>query len=127
LVPSLTVIVPLARIPSVKSDVLVLSGTVPVPLAGVVIVGDELELVDEPVLLDEDVLLVEEPVLLEPPLSEFNASCTAEVSWELVRLRAVWLAMLARPADKVVEAPNRLLMTVLLSCCCWLLCAALFQ
>jgi hypothetical protein len=107
--------------------VLVLSGTLPVPVAGVVIVVDELELVDEPELLEEDVLLLDELVLLEPPLSEFKASCTAEVSWELTRLKAVWLAMLARPADKVVEAPNRLLMTALLNCCRWLLCAALFQ
>jgi hypothetical protein len=107
--------------------VLVLSGTVPVPLAGAVIAGDELELVDAPGLLDEDVLLVDELVALDPPLSEFSASCTAELSCELTRPRAVWLAMLARPADKVVEAPNRLLMTALLSCCCALLCADLFQ
>jgi hypothetical protein len=78
------VIVPPARTPSVNSDVLVLSGTLPVPVAGAVIAEDELELVDEPELLDEDVLLVDElvlpDVLLEPPLSEFRASCTAEVS-----------------------------------------------
>ncbi len=35
LVPSLTVIVPVAGIPSVSSDVPVVSGTVPVPVAGV--------------------------------------------------------------------------------------------
>ena len=30
----------------------------------------------------------------------------------LTRLSAAWLAMLAKPADKVVEAPNILLMSV---------------
>jgi hypothetical protein len=86
----LTVIVPLARIPSVNSDVLVLSGTLPVPVAGAVIAGDELELAAALELLDEDVLLVEALVLLDdPPLSEFSASCTAEVSCELTRPRAV--------------------------------------
>ena len=74
-----------------NSDVLVPSGTLPVPVAGAVSAADELELVDEPELLDEDddvVLLVDEPVVLDPPLSEFRASCTAEVSCELTRLRA---------------------------------------
>jgi hypothetical protein len=66
----------------VNSEVLVLSGTVPVPAAGAVIVEDELDPVDELELPDEDdgLLLVDELVLLDPPLSEFSASCTAEVS-----------------------------------------------
>ncbi len=112
-----------------NSDVLVLSGTVPVPVAGAVSAADALELVDELELLDDDdeLLLVAEVVLLDPPLSEFKASWTADESWELTRERAVWLAMLARPADNVVEAPNRLLMTALFSDCRWLLSAALFQ
>jgi hypothetical protein len=37
------------------------------------------------------------------------------------------LAMLARPADKVVEAPNMSPMRELLACDCALSCAAWFQ
>lgn len=65
LLPSLTVRVPFARIPSVKSEVLVLTGAVPVPLAGALAGAGVLELVeDEPVeLLDDD----------EPPVSDCSA------------------------------------------------------
>jgi hypothetical protein len=38
----------------------------------------------------------------------------------LTRLSAVWLAILAKPADKVVEAPNIELMTALVCGCFWL-------
>ena len=112
----MTVIAPLARIPRVYRDVLAVSGTVPVPIAGAPVVEDELELPDELALLDdEDVLelLVDELVLLDPPLMESSALCTADVSCELTRLSAVWLAILASPADRVVEAPNIELMTAL--------------
>jgi hypothetical protein len=101
----------------VSKDVLAFSGTVPVPTAGAPVVEDEppdeLELLDEEDVLE---LLAEElvpvvSVVAEPPLMDESALCTAEVSWVLTRLSAVWLAMLARPADKVVEAPNIELMT----------------
>jgi hypothetical protein len=52
---------------------------VPVPVAGAVSAADD----DELELLDEELLVVEElvpVVLLEPPLSEFNASWTADES-----------------------------------------------
>jgi len=82
LVPSLTVIAPPARIPSVSKDVPAFSGAVPVPIAGAPVVEDELELPDEE---DELKLLVDELVpvvlvLLEPPLMESSALCTADVS-----------------------------------------------
>jgi hypothetical protein len=122
LVPSLTVIVPVGTIPKVRRDVPAVNGTLPVPVAGVGVgagadaepdVADELELPDD----EEDELELEsepvgdELVLLEPPLMLTSALCTADVSWVLTRLSAVSLAMLARPADKVVEAPNIVLIT----------------
>src|SRR5271157_2885839 len=90
-VPSPTVNVPFAMIPSVYSEVLAVSGTAPVPTAGAAAVAEELlvplevedeededDVVDEgDVPDDEDVL----PVLLEPPLMELSALCTAAVSW----------------------------------------------
>jgi hypothetical protein len=87
LVPSLIVIVPFAKIPRVRREVLVFNGTVPVPIAGAGAeaaeedepdVADELELPDD----DEEVLelLCDEVVLLEPPLMESSALCTADVS-----------------------------------------------
>jgi hypothetical protein len=95
LVPSPTVIVPVARIPKVTRDVLALNSTLPVPVAGVGAevdeddepdVADELELPDDD---DEPELVWDELVLLEPPLIESSALCTADVSWELTRLSAV--------------------------------------
>jgi len=114
-VPSPTVIVPLAMIPSVNNEVFAVSGTVPVPTAGAATVAEELvvplEVEDEEdegdVLDDEDV----SPVLLEPPLMELSALCTAAESWVFTRLRAAWLARLAKPLDSVVDAPNMELMT----------------
>ena len=57
--PSLTLIVPPLRIPKVNSEVVVVSGTVPVPMAGDAEVGDAEELESEEDeeaagLLDED-------------------------------------------------------------------------
>ncbi|MGA8653352.1 MAG: hypothetical protein WB677_22555 [Xanthobacteraceae bacterium] len=120
-VPSPTVIVPLAMIPSVNNEVFAVSGTVPVPTAGAATVAEELvvplEVEDEEdeddVLDDGDVLDDEDvsPVLLEPPLMELSALCTAAESWVFTRLRAAWLARLAKPLDSVVDAPNMELMT----------------
>jgi hypothetical protein len=82
--PSATVIVPFAMIPSVTSDVLAVSGTVPVATAGAATVAAELGVEDEEEEDDdevEDELLDDEvPVLLEPPLMEASAFCTAAVS-----------------------------------------------
>jgi hypothetical protein len=114
LVPSLTVIVPFAMIPSVNNEVLAVSGTVPVPTAGVARVAvageldvpEELELVDEEEEDEDEVLDDELPVLLEPPLMDARALCTAAVSWVFTRFKAAWLARLAKPLDKVLDAPN---------------------
>jgi hypothetical protein len=118
-VPSPTVNVPFAMIPSVNSEVLAVSGTVPVPTAGAAKVAAELELEDEEgdddELLDDEVL-----VLLEPPLMEVSAFCTAAVSWVFTRFKAVWLAKLAKPLDNVVEAPNIALMTESVCAADWL-------
>jgi len=114
-VPSLTVTVPLAMMPSVNSEVLAVSGTVPVPTAGAAAVeldvpvefeGEDEE--DEEEALEDEVVL---SVLLESPLRDARALCTAAVSWVFTRLRAVWLARLARPDDNVLDAPNIELMT----------------
>ena len=81
--PSATVIVPFAMIPSVTSDVLAVSGTVPVAIAGAVTAAAELGVEDEEEEDDEveDELLDDEvPVVLEPPLMEVSAFCTAAVS-----------------------------------------------
>lgn len=104
LVPSLTVTVPLAGIPSVNSDVLAVSGTVPVPLAAA---GEELEFAAPEELAEDE---EEEPVEPldddddEAPDSDCSALWTAADSALLTRFKAVWLAMLDRPFDKVVMA-----------------------
>lgn len=125
LVPSLTVNVPLAMIPSVASEVLAVSGAVPVPTAGAAAVALELDVPEELELGDDeeedgDVLeddeLLDEPaplVPLDPPSMDARALCTAAVSWLLTRLRALSLAMLDKPLDNVVDAPNIKLMTAL--------------
>ena len=89
LVPSSMLNVPPARIPSVESGVLVVSGTVPVPVAGVGPVGTEL--VEEAVVLVDG---VDDEVEVPDGLS---AACTAAVRSVLTRCNAVPLAMLARP------------------------------
>lgn len=116
-VPSPTVNMPLAMIPSVNNEVLAVSGTAPVPTAGAATVAAELEVEDEEDGEedddDEDELLDDEVgVVLEPPLMEARALCTAAVSWVFTRFRAVWLARLAKPLDNVVDAPNIELMTL---------------
>ncbi len=97
------------------------SGTVPVPVAGAATVtvgveeadvaGDAVEALDVGELVDEGL----------------SALCTAAVSAVLTRLRAVWLAMLARPVTSVVDAPNIWLMTAALCAWVWLSCCALDQ
>ncbi len=91
LVPSLTVIAPVATIPNVTRDVLALNGTVPVPVAGSgeedePEVEEELELPDDED--DEDELELDWDELLEPPLMLLSALCTAAESCELTRLSA---------------------------------------
>jgi hypothetical protein len=129
-VPSATVNVPFAMIPSVNNEVLAVSGTVPVPTAGAATVAAELDVADEAEedddgdeLLDDD----EVPVLLEPPLMDARVFCTAAVSWVFTRFRAVWFARLAKPLDSVLEAPNIALMTESVCAADWLAEAALFQ
>jgi len=96
LVPSLTVIVPFARIPSVNSEALAVSGAVPVPTAGEPKVTEEREEPEAVEPEDEDEEAVEPPddddvppALLEPPEPPCKALCTADVSWLLTRFRAV--------------------------------------
>jgi hypothetical protein len=89
LVPSLTVITPWAGIPRLDSGVLVVSGTVPVPLAR------ELEGLEA----------VEELDALEP-LDEDDACFDRVAIWLLTRVRASWLAMLARPVAMLVMAES---------------------
>jgi hypothetical protein len=119
LVPSLTVNVSVATMPSVSSEVPAVSGAVPVPIAGAPVVLVELDVPDEFALddgaeddeddesLDDDAAVLLEPVApLEFPSIDARADCTAAVSWLLTRLSAVWLAMLAKPLDSVVDVPN---------------------
>jgi hypothetical protein len=114
LVPSLTVIVPLAMMPSADSGVLAVSGAVPVPIAGAAAVAEELALPDVPEEEDDDVLDDDELVLvvpLEVPSIDASALWTAAVSCVLTRFSAVWLARLAKPLESVVDAPNIELMS----------------
>jgi hypothetical protein len=102
------------------------SGTVPVPVAGALTTGaaalGAVELVEdeagEAVELADDVELAD---------VGFSAPCTAAVSAVLTRVRAVWLAMLAKPVDSVVVAPNIWSMTAELSDCAWVVCWDLAQ
>jgi hypothetical protein len=123
-VPSLTVKLPRVKNPRPSSEVPDVSGTVPVPVAGAAKVTVELEDADE--LEDEDdaVEALDADELLDEGLS---ALCTAAVSAVLTRVKAVWLAMLDRPVDSVVVAPNIWVMTAELSACDWVLCCALAQ
>lgn len=97
MVPVPTVIVPPGRTPSVDSAVDVVTGAVPVPVAGA---AAELELVledvDDPLdPLDED----------EAELPDgFKTCSTRDVIWLLTRFKAVELAMLAKPFAKFVSA-----------------------
>jgi hypothetical protein len=101
--PALTVIVPPGRMPRLDSEVLAVSGAVPVPVAGAPVVEElDEELEDDPVeLVGDD----------DEPLS---ISCIAATSCELTRLSASPLAMLALPLDSVVIAsPMALISDVL--------------
>src|SRR5580704_5611250 len=120
LVPSLTVMAPFGGMPSVNSDVPVVSGTVPVPIAGVATAGvegvDGLEL--------DDATALDEPVDDELPVWVCcNSLWIAAVSAVLVRLSAVWLARLARPWVSLVMAlPMELIsaaLAVWVCDCCW--------
>lgn len=89
LVPSLTVIVPFWGIPSVNSEVLAESGTVPVPVAGAPVVG----------ALDVDPL--------ELACEACTALCNAAVSWAWTRVCASLVAMAAKPDASLLTAlPN---------------------
>ena len=98
LVPSSTLNVPPGRNPRLDSEVLVVSGTVPVPVAGVGVAGAEFD-VGAAAALDDDVE-VDVEVLDEPP----RALCTAADNSESTRFKAVLLAMLARPFPRFVSA-----------------------
>jgi hypothetical protein len=102
------------------------SGTVPVPVAGVLTAGalalEAAELVGE----DGAVELVDDEAFALPDVGG-NAPCMAAVSAVLTRVKAVWLAMLDSPVDSVVVAPNIWSMTVELSACAWVVCWDLAQ
>jgi len=87
LVPSLTVILPFAGIPSTNSEVFAESGSVPVPVAGE---PAELELEEE---------------VPEPPVEACSALCNAALNCALTRSSAVLFAMLARPFTSLVMRP----------------------
>jgi hypothetical protein len=130
LVPSLTLIVPFARIPRVSSVVLVKSGAVPVPVAGEL--GGVGELEEPEVLeLDEDaaafVELLDDDEVDALPVMPWSAFCTAADSALLTRFKAVWLARLERPVDCVVVALNIPVMRVELAVCDWSFCWAWAQ
>jgi hypothetical protein len=107
------------------------SGTVPVPVAGALTTGatapdaaepgeDEAEEADEAVeLVDDDAVGLADV--------GFSAPCTAAESAVLTRSRAFWLAMLDSPVDSVVVAPNIWSMTAELSDCAWVVCWDLAQ
>ncbi len=92
--------VPPGRIPSVDSGVVVVSGTVPVPVAGV---GDEAALDDVP---EDDVVepVADELVVVELPEVPCSTACMADVNCDFVRVNASPLAMLARPFPRLVSA-----------------------
>ncbi len=79
LVPSLTVIVPFSGIPSVMSDVVDESGTVPVPVAAAPAAG---------------ALAVEPPELA---CEAWTALCSAATNWAWTRVAASPAAILAKP------------------------------
>jgi hypothetical protein len=100
LVPSLTVIAPSAGIPRVNSEVLAMSGTVPVPVAGEPEEPEEpeeLEELEELELEEEDAFESLDDDAVELPALPEIALCSAAESAVLTRFKAVWLARLARP------------------------------
>jgi hypothetical protein len=122
-VPSLTVKLPLVKKPRPRSDVPLVSGTVPVPIAAALTTGGvalEAAALDEDEA-DEAVELVDDDAV-EVVDAGFSAPCTAAESAVLTRSKAVWLAILARPVVSVLDAPNIWSMTVELSVCAWVTC-----
>lgn len=96
---------PRVRNPRPSSEVPDVSGTVPVPAAGAATVGVEEAEVE--VEVEGDVVDEVEALDVDEPLDAvLSALCTAAVSAVLTRLKAVWLAILARPVASVVDAPN---------------------
>jgi hypothetical protein len=86
---------------------------VPVPVAGAGgVTSGGVETLD--VLAADDEAVESDDVL---PFCCCSALWIAAVSAVLVRLSAVWLAMLDNPFDSVVEAPNMLLMKAELKAC----------
>ena len=85
--PSLTVKLPLVRKPRPNSGVPLVSGTVPVPVAGAATTGaaaleaEELEADAADELVDDDAVELAD--------AGFSAPCTAAVSAVLTRFRAV--------------------------------------
>ena len=124
--PSLTVKLPLVKKPRPNSGVPLVSGTVPVPVAGAATTGaaalGAVELVeDEADEADEGVELADDDAV-ELADAGFSAPCTAAESAVLTRSKAVWLAILASPVVSVLDAPNIWSMTVELSVCAWVTC-----
>jgi hypothetical protein len=87
--------VPPGNIPRLDKVVVVDTGTVPVPLAGCTFV-EAVDVDDDDEVLDDDELEV-----LVPPS---NTCWMRAVNCELVRVRALWLAILARPLAWLVSA-----------------------
>jgi hypothetical protein len=110
LAPALTVIAPFLRIPRLDSVVLVVTGAVPVPLAGEPEELDDPEAAEGLEELELEVVEADDPLDVlgdddvEPPDVACSALCTAADSSELTRFKAVPLAMLARPFAKLVSA-----------------------
>ena len=102
-------IVPPGRIPSIDSEVLAVSGTVPVPVAGAPDVLPEEPLDPEEPADDDAVDEDDDEVSDVPP--EFSTFSIAAYNSVLVRFRAVWLAMLAKPLPKLVSAELMALIT----------------
>jgi len=109
LLPVPTVMVPPGRIRSVDSEVLMVSGTVPVPVAGAPDV-----LAEEPLDSDDDALDEEDDEVSDVP-PDFSTFSIAADNWVLVRFSAVWLAMLAKPLPKLVSAELMALITELVA------------
>src|SRR5580704_11003349 len=94
---------------SVDSEVLMVSGTVPVPVAGAPDV-----LAEEPLDSDDDALDEEDDEVSDVP-PDFSTFSIAADNWVLVRFSAVWLAMLAKPLPKLVSAELMALITELVA------------
>lgn len=123
-VPAVTVIVPPERIPRLDSGVLVVTGTVPVPVAGVGEVLDVPEEEEEAEELAVEPLDDEELELLE---EDCSACCTSAEIWLLTRFNAVWLAMLARPFTSLVSAVPMVLISDASALDAWLCACAWLQ